>query len=411
MKYLNARVLICITLFVLQTTLSADGGNQTATLKRECIYQKAELYKAGSINIINLEGTYRQMGRQYGALVGGYLKNFHRDILKLFIEERGHSLDRVNQYARDLFSTYPWRFKEIIHGMAETSGLNLEDHLVINAFEHYLFNPAFAHDNGTVGCSAIATWGSCTKNRKLIFGRNYDFGHDVALFKKYLTVAVFNPLESAIPVAIVTFCGTLNATTVMNSKGLFLELNNGGKSAGFLTFKNRISAPIELFALMLDSSTMNQLDAQMHTVNTGSAFIINIADSNYAQSYEWAPFGIKKIPVSQKGYLVSTNHFIGEWDTEAPDDNFYLTVTRRKNLLMLAEKNYGRFNPDVMKSVLATPIEKGGATSYNADKWGGKIKPYTAYQVIALPHEKSMMIRIPSCQEWVTVDLKKFFRY
>jgi len=61
-----------------------------------------------------------------------------------------------------MFNLYPERFKDIIYGMAETSGLSIEKHIVLNGLELY---------GSIAGCSGIAAWGDYTKGGPLVFGR------------------------------------------------------------------------------------------------------------------------------------------------------------------------------------------------------------------------------------------------
>jgi hypothetical protein len=343
------------------------------------------------------------MGRQYGGLQKAKLSEFHADMKKLFVTGRGMPPDGLRRFARELYDSYPQRFREILIGMSETSGLSLDDHLFINAFEHFLFNPELAK-GGKGACSAVAAWGPYTARGDLVFGRNYDFGADVGAFAKYVNVAVFRPAGSGIATALVTYTGTLNATTQMNAAGIFLELNNGGVSAGGATDTNRVSTPVELFAMMLDSTSLKQIDREMRTINTQAAYIINVADRTAAVSYEWAPSGVKRME-GNGGLLVSTNHFVGDWTMAPSTDAFYLTVTRRNNLKRLAEGAKGKIDVERMKAILNTGIRDGGATSYRVETIGGYPAPFTAYQVIAEPGSRRVWIRITGYQDWSAVEL------
>jgi hypothetical protein len=366
-------------------------------------YGDGDPHGSGNVDVLHLSGSFREMGRQYGELQKVKLRQFHSDMKKLFVNGRGMPLEGLYRFARELYDSYPQRFKEILIGMSEKSGMSLDDHLFINAFEHFLFNPELA--KGAKGaCSGIAVWGPYTAGGDLIFGRNYDFGTDVGAFKKYVNVAVFNPVGSGVPTAVITFTGTLNATTQMNAAGLFLELNNGGTSAGGITDMSRVSTPVELFAMMLDSSSLKQIDREMQTINTQSAYIINVADKTAAFSYEWAPSGVKRI-AGAGGLLVSTNHFVGDWNLARSTDAYYLTVTRRNNLQHLAEGAKGKIDVEKMKAILNAGIREGGATSYRIETIDGNPAPYTAYQIIAEPGSNRLWIRIPGYHDWSAVEL------
>ncbi|MBN1532120.1 MAG: hypothetical protein JXA20_05620 [Spirochaetes bacterium] len=407
-----------LTAIVLFLLISCSPREADHAVTPAAAFEGGYRYSSGSLHILSLRGSYREMGRQYGGLEATVLREFHADIMDLLVRKRGVPEERLLRYARKLYQGYPRRAREIILGMSETSGLSLPQHQVVNAFEHYLFNRQFSHargpggfsPRGTVACSAIAAWGPYTGNKELVFGRNYDFGTDVGGFVKYVNVAVFNPAGSGVPTAVVTFTGTLNATTEMNASGLFLELNNGGVSAGGRVAPGRLSAPVSLFTMLLDFEDMERLDRAMQTIGTDAPFIINVAGETAAVSYEWAPEGLKRAPPSHEGLMVSTNHFTGPWGDAPPKDSFFMTVTRRRNLLALAEKQRGAIDLEAMKTILDTPLEGGGASSFSTGTVNGNPLPYTAFQVIAIPASRTLWLRVAGSREWTGVSLTDYFR-
>lgn len=372
-------------------------------------FEGGYLYKMGNIKAVSLYGSYHDMGREYGQLLHNDLRNFYNEIIKLTVYERKIPISTLNQIANDLFQKYPQRFKEILYGMSETSGLSLKQHLIINAFEYYIYDSAFSKEalNATKNkCSAIASWGNYTKDGAMLFGRNYDFGIDITRFKKFITITAFNPVGSGNSVALVTFAGTLNATTDVNNKGIFLELNSASNSASNLHFYNRIPAPINLFAIMTDASDLSQINAEFNSINSDSSFVINVADQNTAYSYEWPPLGVKKIETKTPGLLVSTNNFTDPtWGTYKPDDDTDLTLTRRSNLIKLANRHAGKIDITVMQDILDTPIDQGGSTFYVMDKH----EIYTGFQTIAANENSTIWIKIPNFQNWVSIDLHTLF--
>jgi hypothetical protein len=67
----------------------------------------------------------------------------------------------------------------------------------------------------------------------------------------------------------------------------------------------------------------------------------------------------------------------------------------------LGEKYKGKFNPDVMMEIMNIPLEKGGSFRAPND---------TSYQIVAVPKELKIWVRMPEVQEWTEVDLKPLFR-
>ncbi len=371
------------------------SGPSNVTGQPEDQFEGGSLYQAGEINVLHLAGSYREMGRQYGRLLSKPMQELYQTaIVSHFMEEKGLSSEAMRQAARGLYEFYPQRFKDVIEGMAETSGLSLEEHILLNGLELY----------GTMsGCSAIFAWDDYTPGGQLIAGRNYDWFDSYTNFAENLTVTVFHP-DSGVPSAIVTFAGVIYATTGMNAKGLFLELNNGLPSGGELTFTNRVHTISKLMAFLLDYETMEQLDAAMHTTRSNFSFIINVADSKQAFSYEWPPFDLRRRSGDEPGLLVSTNHFVDpSWSLMQQEGTGFRSVERRDNLLQLVSKYQGTVDLGKMKDMLDTPLEKGGPT------WPDQGDIRTVYQVIAIPEPLVFWIKVPGFQDWTGIDLEPLF--
>ena len=57
-------------------------------LKYLAEFEGGKLYSAGKIKVVELTGGYRQMGRQYGALLKNDIEAIHRTIGQVFVEKR-----------------------------------------------------------------------------------------------------------------------------------------------------------------------------------------------------------------------------------------------------------------------------------------------------------------------------------
>jgi hypothetical protein len=57
-----------------------------------------------------------------------------------------------------------------------------------------------------------------------------------------------------------------------------------------------------------------------------------------------------------------------------------------------------------MMNILDTPMNKGGAT------WPEKGKIRTIYQIMAIPRDRVIWIKIPGYQDWTAINLQPFFR-
>ncbi|WP_052316639.1 C45 family autoproteolytic acyltransferase/hydolase [Thioalkalivibrio nitratireducens] len=383
-------------LFLFLPVQAAASQVETSLNEPAKTWQGGKLYRPGTLNVLQLEGTYLEMGRQYGHLMSYVLQDLYQEaVVDYFMEKKGLSRETMLQTAKGLYEFYPRRFKDLIQGMAQTSGLDLEEQIMLNALELY----------GTLsGCSAIFAWNDFTAGSPLITGRNYDWFESYTDFASSLTLTVFNP-HSGTSAAIVTLAGVIYATTGINSEGIFIELNNGLPSGGKLTHLNRVHAVINLLAFLFDYETIEQVDAAMHSTRSNFSFIINIADQNKAFSYEWPPFGLKRRSGEENGLLVSTNHFAHpSWGLMLQDGTGFKSIKRRDNLLKLGRENKGTINISKMMKILDTSMQQGGAT------WPPEGDIRTVYQVIAEPETLRLWIKVPGHQDWTDVDLNDYFQ-
>ena len=139
-------------LLLCSSVLAEDQENSSISLSSVAAFEGGLLYQIDSLKVLELHGSYREMGRQYGFLLRDDLNQIYDNMSHDFGKSEALSRDRLLAFGSRSFQLYPQRYKEIILGMAETSGLGLNDLLVINCMQIYLLS---AH-----GCSALATWGN-----------------------------------------------------------------------------------------------------------------------------------------------------------------------------------------------------------------------------------------------------------
>jgi hypothetical protein len=89
-------------------------------------FYQGKLYKSGKINVVVLEGSYEEMGRQYGALLRDELNANYRGIIKGLKKITGATSQEIQKEGNELYATYPEKYKKIVNGLSITSGLGLE---------------------------------------------------------------------------------------------------------------------------------------------------------------------------------------------------------------------------------------------------------------------------------------------
>jgi len=369
-------------------------------------FEGGKLYKAGKINVLELCGNYRQMGRQYGGLLkSDWEKCYQIAFEKYFIGKNGMTYETLDKIAKDYFRRLPKRLQDLIYGMAETSGISLDKHILLNTLDACVeiwgaYGKLIPSAQG-MGCSAIAAWGEYTGGGPLVVGRNYDYVAYLEELLPFMECVVYNPNDGSIPTASFAALGAVYTQNGMNRSGIFLELNDDA-STEVITRHDRVPNMANLMLFLLDNSSMDGINTGFNTTLPDFACIILVADKDGAYSYEWATYGLRRTTGRASGLLAASNDFTdpswGLWPSPSGE-----SAERRENLYALGEKYKGKLNVNTMKKLLATPIDKGGATRPKSSR------VETLYQMIAVPSELKWWINLLNYQDWTEIDLAPLF--
>ncbi len=392
-------VLICTVIYPSMTTSASEdiSEEKASTDTKECISfsDEGDVYGAGKkitkgdIKIVNLKGTWYQMGKQYGYLMKKELEDIVT-FLDIIIEANEGNAATAEAIVDQQVAQTPYRINEFFRGASETSGFTVRELQKINAVERI---------GGLPKCSVAMAWDDYAAS-DLVIGRNYDYSDSFALLKDDIAVTVYHPSDGSLAAATIGYVGEIYTVNGLNEKGIFLELNNGKPSANIKSPDRRITGTTMLFECMFEIDELNDMDLFFNTVNCSSSYIINVADENEGQSFEWCPIGVKHggedLP---DGLLVSTNYFVNEeWLFSVPsDDNSWESITRRNNLIELCEKNKGKLDEKNMMEIIDKTIEEGGAK----DK-------LTVYQLVVVPKTKTLWLQITGGSKWTQIDLDSF---
>lgn len=361
-------------------------------------FEGGKLFKTGKVTVLVLKGNYRQMGRQYGALAKDELQAMHTAIDQVFLNnsdvKRRMSLDELNTIAKAVFERYPRRYKEILYGMAETSGLGIDNILLINSLEWFPKINKLSYGK----CSGIAVWGPYTRG-PVIFGRNDDDDPAYLTFARPL-VAVFKPNDGSIPAALINYPGVIYNATGMNAEGLFIELNSGN-DMGFSL--DRVSIFTTLFSYLQEYRNLTELDRAMRSTLVDMSSIITAADPTRGYSYECSLWETKRRDQDAEGIVAAANEYSHpDWNITSLDSKKDpgANQLRKGNLLKLGAKYKGEITPEVMmKQIMDVSLMDGGATH------GG-----TIFQIVASPADRKIWVKVPNRIDWTEIPLAPLFQ-
>lgn len=371
-----------------ETLLVTD--EQSLTIK-DAVQSFEEGVKANKndVSVVNLRGTWYEMGRQFGNLMGNELNEVQQFIQDLIDRGDVDSEMATAVVDKEVRQT-PYRIAEFMRGASETSGLSVRQLQEVNALERI---------SGLARCSAAFCWGDYAAG-PLVIGRNYDYNSKLSKLKNDVAVTVYHPSDGSLAVATIGYVGEIYAVNGLNEKGIFLELNNGTPSYKEKPSAPRVTGTTMLFSGLFETDELADWELFFNTIGCSSSYIINMADSQRGASYEWCPIGAKNAETSlPEGLLVSTNYFVdSEWLFPTPADaSCWSGITRRNNLITLCEASKGTIDYQKMKQIIATPQDEGGA-----------MNPMTVYQMVVTPETQTLWLRVIGGSDWLRIELSEF---
>lgn len=290
------------------------------------------------------------------------------------------------------FALYPQRIQDIFEGMADTSGMVIEQLMVLDHSTALPLLPILPK------CSCVIAWGDYTGGGPLVFGRSYDYAEETKDFNDTLTVLVLNPDDGSRSTAAIVNAGAVGTTSSFNSANLEMAIDDGSPSADYDFRFDYMETLISNVTFMLDSSEFTALDAALESTRPYMPLLFGVADPEAAYCFEETVSECRRRGGQQDGLMIANNHFLEPtwdieplWDVEIPADAMAAhesaqmenSITRLENLTALAENYKGELSADVMMEVFDVPMSESGATQPNC----------TVYQFVTVPAELQLWVK------------------
>ncbi len=390
-------------------------------------FEGGQLYKQNAIHIVVLNGTYYEMGRQYGHLLKEQI-NWHFNELKndFMVQTAGNNpVDQpaplmnhdelTKLFMAGFYNALPYDHKQMIKGAAETSGLALEDMVFMDCMLQ-----AVLYSAGITGCTSAAVWDDASADGRLYTGRNHDFGKAWReRLGKIAVVRITNPANSDISVAAFTRAGQVTtAIDLMNSKGLYVEFNNADNiRPESLPTKMRGTDNLA-FSLVSEYQSVEELNIIVPSLRSNDALLMLVADPTQAKYFEISPsFSVRTEPQFLNGHLTSrANHALHPlWNMDVdsdPDRAIAFSKVRRANFVNYLSEDPSSNNDAKMRTFLSKEVIVDGKISDGAAcimEPAVKVQDWTSYQTVTIPAELKVYWRIPTHTPWLEIDLAKYF--
>ena len=375
-----------------------DNGVPTSLFQTAILeFEGGALYAAERIHVVQLNGSYGEMGRQYGRLLKDQVNSYYDKAIVEHPPWGGNwSQNEAKAFARRNYDNYPQRAKAIFEGMAETSGLSVDQLMLIDQYtELFVASEVF-------GCSGLGTWGDYTIDGSVVLGKNEDMPLFFKEFNDSLSVIVYNPDDGSRSVASVCNAGQVKVMNGMNDVGIVNVTYQAPFLEGVDPSINRVPLFINHFAFLLDSDSLTSMIARVESYLPPVSINGTAADGQLAVSYEVSQSHVAVRTPDTPGSTAQTNHYLDpSWDPsllEKQEGEAGDSETRRSNLLAQAEQHKGSIDARIMMDIYDIHRDQGGATVDD-----------TTYQMVAVPSELVLWIKAPGYQDWVEVDLNELF--
>jgi len=394
---------LIIALFLLIGTASAlslpmvPAGTQASTpdLVYVASFEGGHRFQAGEYPVIVLTGSYREMGRQYGALMKPELNEEYAYLIDT-LSERGYTQEMARTEGHNITAFYPQRVREIFIGMSETSGLTKEDIAVLyyGAIFQLMTKPPVP-----VSCSYLAVWGNYTSDGSVIASRNWDLDDAVMPFAKWYVLTVYRPTDGSNAIATWSPAG-MRPETFMNSRGLFIADDNAGISDD--APEPRPEFVTEFYRFMFDYSDLTALDAGIRGTSPDVGWIVDVAGPDGAYVYE--KMTSRTLQRTGNGVVAAANHFVDpSWNFPAPPEH---SLSRYNNLLRLADEAKGSIDAARMMQIRDVCLENGGAKFCHSLLFGSKYS--SNHQVVFVPKTRTVWVNAMD-RPWQKIELAPLF--
>lgn len=418
-RILSSAGAVLASAVLLFTSLAASAAGQTAGPKLLKQDGAGKLYNLDGLRVVVLSGTFREMGRQYGTLLGNEIRgSYNAGVYEPFLKSKVFTPEELNTFADNLYKTLPMRQKNLLLGISSAANISRQEAvLAANLVSVEILARKKSSDAAVAACTSGAVWGKHTADGKVLTVRDFDFPN---LFRTLLTdygvLVVYNPTDGSNSLAGLTIAGGISFGDAINNKGLYIEQNNAADSAGLILYVNRTDAVSQVNNLLFDASDSKEFDNLIESLRVSYPHILMQADGSAVRYYELATWDLRKREAQGDTAIAAANQFLDpSWGVlTLPNPAAWYSPFRYETLLNLIKGSPGSFT-DVksLKAAVNIPFYNENGTigkGVAVIKKSPKDDEVTVWQVITKPSELKMWVRYPTLTDWVSVDLKQFFQ-
>lgn len=376
-----------------------------------------------TLTILNLHGSYFEMGQQYGALTFNQLNKIYQEIVPEYFS--GTNYRSLLSYLLRLFYQFKIdnREQKLLKGMATTSGLSYQQLLAIEMLPMLItlysgFNGDKLSDTSGGFCSFLSVCGERSTTNSMLVARNLDLSTPVTKLDPYYCLTIYKPINGDNQVASFGFLGFIPGFTWINNQGLFSEYNDGRRSVPGFNLAGYIGLNTAFYG-MLEAKKSGEF---IKYVKNHPAFVSNfnaIVDVSTSQTIEHA---VKTTPVILQGQKHNANFFTNLYRTnfahakltmlnciEKVKDTPSYTSVRYHHLESFIERTTKVGIPE-LKQLFSTSLDNGGVyqTGHSINYPVAEVTNYTLIGDIS--SGKYIYSNHKNSDLWLELNLNDYFQ-
>lgn len=369
------------------------------------------LYNANGFLIPVVEGTAREMGAQYGALMGDAMGQSW-DVLVAPGAKAGAISDAdKTTWARRAYTTCSTSTRLWYDGVVEGSGWSLDDVCFLDHLMEYGIFQSKVHS--FAGCTSIMSWGSHSADGNMYIGRNMDWAETFNEFPQVLTVR--KPTDGSYKTAMLGWPGMYAAFTTLNEHGAYLDVHDGTSMGGAVVYEDRPSITNVITDIMSEVASKDALVARLNGINNSISLILSVGDEQSGASVECSSLGGNRLRPAEGESYVAVNTFLGDNWGLGKRETVSNSLRRFSNMTDRLAENVGKIDAEKTRNLMDLRLfnEDG---SFAED--GGCTKPtkqdadLTTHQMVTDVKGRKVWLKVPVPDyfaDWTEVDLGKLW--
>ena len=381
-------------------------SNTEMTLVKEA--KGGKLYEANTFLIAVLTGSAREMGTQYGVLMGEPMGKASDVVLEPGLKSGAITRDDVKKWAKRAYTTCSARMREWYDGVAEGSGWPLDKVCFLDQIMEYGIFQSKIHS--FAGCTSILTRGSHSADGGMYIGRNMDWSEAFNQFPQVLTVR--RPTDGSYKFASMGWPGMYAAFTALNEHGVYLDVHDGTSMGGSVVYEERPSIIKTLVDLLSETASLEALVARLNGIWHSTSMILSIGDETGGASMECSSMAGNRLRHPEGHSIVVVNTFLGRDWGMGPRETVSNSLRRHANMTARLAEQDGKVDASMARSLMDLRI-------FNEDssfaEGGGATKPakqdadLTCHQMVTDVKRRTIWMKVPVPDyfaDWTEVDLK-----